>query len=132
MFVRKPNNIVSKVIDLTTDTNTKKASHTWMAEDSTRQATFGSTSRETFEQRRQIDRERKTVARYGDSRLAHSATQARGDLTKAANREREVIRKRFDKTKDKDPTISNPLPPQVADFSTPKDSSFYPEFRPKL
>jgi hypothetical protein len=132
MFIRKPRNIVSKVIDLTTKTSTTDASHTWMAEDPKRRATFGSTSRETFEQRRQIDRERKTVARYGDSRIAHSATQARGDLTRAAKRDRELVKSRFDKTKDKDPTVANPVPPQVADFSSPKDSSFYPEFRPKL
>ncbi len=132
MFTRKPRDIVSKVIKLTTDTSTKNASHTWMAKDTSREGTFGSTSRETFDQRRQIDRERKTVARYNDSRIANSATHARGDLTRAANHEREVIRKRFDRTKDQDPTVTNPTPPQAADFSTPKDSSFYPEFRPKL
>lgn len=132
MFTRKPRDIVSKVINLTTDTNTKNASHTWMAKDDSRQATFGSTSRETFEQRRQIDRERKTVSRYNDSRLANSATQVRGDLSRAANHEREAIRKRFDKTVDNHPTIVNPTPPQPLGPSGSDESSFYPEFRPKL
>lgn len=132
MFIRKPRDIVSKVIDLTTDTNTKNASHTWMAKDDSREATFGSTSRETFAQRRQIDRERKTVSRYNDSRIANSASQARGDISRAANHEREVIRKRFDRTVDNNPTIVNPTPPQPPGLSGTNQSSFYPEFRPKL
>lgn len=132
MFIRKPKGIVSKVIDLTTNTNTANSSHTWMAEDNSRQATFGSTSRETFEQRRQIDRERKTVARYGDSRIAHSATQARGDISRAANRSRETIKKRFDQTQDQGSVITNPTPPQPDGLSGPGQSAFYPEFRPKL
>lgn len=132
MFSRKPKNIISKVIGLTTNTNTKEASHTWMSEDKTRQARFGSTSRETFEQRRQIDRERKTVSRYSDSRIGTSAARARGDITKAANREREKIRNRLDGDRANPESISNPLPPQPPASPTAPDRSFYPEFRPKL
>lgn len=132
MFSRKPKNIISKVIGLTTNTNAKEASHTWMGEDKTRQARFGSTSRETFEQRRQIDRERKVVSRYSDSRIGTSATRARGDITKAANRERKKIRDRFDDNQSNSKYISNPLPPQPPAAPAEPDRSFYPEFRPKL
>ncbi len=109
MFSRKPKSIVNQVIKLTTNLDAKQASHTWMDQDSGRQARFGSTSRETFAQRRQIDRERKTIARYNDSRIATSATRARGDLARAANRDRENI-----------------------GFSDNIETSFRPDFRPKL
>lgn len=132
MFSRKPKSIISKVIGLTTNTNAKEASHTWMGDDKTRQARFGSASRETFEQRRQIDRERKTVSRYSDSRIGTSSTRARGDIAKAANREREKIRDRFDGDQANSSNISNPLPPQPSAAPPVSDRSFYPEFRPKL
>ncbi|MDO8335768.1 MAG: hypothetical protein Q7T74_03240 [Candidatus Saccharibacteria bacterium] len=132
MFSRKPKNIVSQVIKLTTDLDAKQASHTWMDKDETRQARFGSTSRETFRERRQIDRERKTIARYSDSRIGTSATRARGDLARAANREREKINNRFE-TQNKDkPIIVNPIPPQPEGFSGNVETSFQPDFRPKL
>lgn len=132
MFSRKPKSIVSQVINLTTGMDAKQASHTWMDKDETRQARFGSTSRETFEQRRQADRERKTIARFSDSRIGTSATQARGDISRAANRERQGIRKRFDKPESGMSTISNPIPPQPESFSGGIESSFYPDLRPKL
>jgi len=132
MFNRKPKSIVSQVINLTTGMDAQEASHTWMDQDETRQARFGSTSRETFAQRRQADRERKTISRYNDSRIATSATSARGDIYRAANSERENIRKRFDTQGSKKPIILNPTPPQPEGFSGNTESSFRPDFRPKL
>lgn len=128
MFSRKPKNIVSKVIDLTTGMDAKEASHTWMSADKTRQVKFGSTSRETFEERRQIDRDRKSVARYNDSHIASVATIVRGDITRAASLERSKIRKRFSADKPDSTQVSQPIAP-----TPPQDGpSFYPDFRPKL
>ncbi len=132
MYTRKPKNIVSKVIDLTTGLNAKEASHTWMGEDKTRSARFGSTSRETFMQRRQIDRKRSTVGRYSDSSIAHSSTAARGDLSRAAQTERRKINERFDSSTENIQNISNPIPPQAANPPASSNTPYYPEIRPKL
>ena len=132
MFSRKPKNIVSKVINLTSGMDAKQASHTWMDKDETRQARFGSTSRETFAQRRQADRERKTISRLSDSRMGTSDTRTRVDRSRSLNQERENIRKRFDKPEDGTSTISNPMPPQPESFSGGIESTFYPDLRPKL
>lgn len=134
MYTRKPKSIVSKVIDLTTGLQSREAAHTWMAGDTTRSARFGSTSRETFSERRQIDRTRSTVGRYNDSSIAHNATAARGDLTKAARLQREKINQRFgdDTTDVGDNTISNPIPPQASPQIQDTNSTFYPDFRSKL
>ena len=133
MYTRKPKNIVSKVIDLTTGLQAKEASHTWMSEDKTRSARFGSSSRETFSQRRQIDRTRGTVGRYADSSIATASTAARGDLTRAAQSEREKINQRFANPEDTADTISNPIPPQAMPSTPPvTNTPFYPEFRSKL
>ncbi len=132
MYTRKPKNIVSKVIDLTTGLQAKEASHTWMSEDKTRTARFGSTTRETFTQRRQIDRDRSTVSRYADSSIAHSSTAARGDLTRAARSERQKINQRFSSSEEGEREISNPLPPQLPSTPSSTNTPFYPEFRSKL
>lgn len=132
MYTRKPKNIVSKVIDLTTGLQAKEASHTWMGEDKTRAARFGSTSRETFAQRRQADRDRATIGRYSDSSIANSSTAVRGDLSRAARSQREKINQRFDRPEEPTQDISNPLPPQTPSSPAPSNTPFYPEFRPKL
>ncbi|OGL33421.1 hypothetical protein A3F64_02880 [Candidatus Saccharibacteria bacterium RIFCSPHIGHO2_12_FULL_42_8] len=132
MYTRKPKNIVSKVIDLTTGLQAKEASHTWMGEDKTRTARFGSTSRETFAQRRQTDRSRMTVGRYSDSSIANGSTAARGDLSRAARSQREKINQRFTSPDETTKDISNPLPPQEPSSPAPTNTPFYPEFRPKL
>lgn len=134
MYSRKPKNIVSKVIDLTTGLQSREASHTWMAGDTTRSARFGSTSRETFSERRQVDRTRSTVGRYNDSSIAHSATAARGDLTKAARLQRDKVNQRFASNDGDtvDNAISNPIPPQASAPAPSMDSTFYPDFRSKL
>lgn len=131
MFSPKPKNIVSKVIDLTTGLKTDQAAHTWMSEDKTRAARFGSTSRVTFQERQQADRDRHSVGRYADSRVASVATMARGDISRAAKTERDKIRQRFDTEQNNAAPISNPIPPQSIDPSSPEKSSFYPDFRPK-
>lgn len=131
MFTRKPKNIVSKVIDLTTGLKADQAAHTWMSEDNTRTARFGSTSEVTFQQRQQAQRNRHTVGRYADSRVASVAVAARGDISRAARTERDKIRQRFDTEQSETATISNPLPPQPIDPVSPEKSSFYPDFRPK-
>ena len=130
MFTRKPKNIVSKVIDLTNPTSAQQASHTWMREDTTRSARFGSTSRETFSQRRQIDKERSVVSRYADSKIASSAITGRGDISRAARSERNerVLQNGVEGTTTQ---ISNPIPPAMQNTPTP-DNAFYPDFRPKL
>ncbi len=132
MYTRKPKNIVSKVIDLTSGLQAQEAAHTWMSEDKTRTARFGSSSRETFIQRRQIDRDRSTVSRYADSSIAHSSTAARGDLTRAARSERQKINQRFSPNEGSSGEISNPLPPQQPSASSSTNTPFYPEFRSKL
>lgn len=133
MFTRKPKNIVSKVIDLTTGLKSDQASHTWMSEDKTRTARFGSTSEVTFQERQQANRSRHTIGRYADSRVASVATRARGDISRAARTERDKIKQRFDTEQNDTAPISNPVPPQSIDPVSPvESSSFYPNFHPKL
>lgn len=123
MFTRKPKNIVRDVMDLTNSTSAQETSHTWMSGNEDRVARFGSTSRETFQDRRQVDRERKIISRYADSRIATSATSARGDLTRASRNERES-----EVLKEEVPTL-----PQSASMPTPPpERNFYPDFRPRL
>lgn len=132
MFTRKPKNIVSKVIDLTTGLKSDQAAHTWMSEDNTRTARFGSTSRVTFQQRQQAEKSRHTIGRYEDSRVASVASQARGDISRAARTERDKIRQRFDTEQSEATSISNPAPPQLVDPPSPAKLPFYPDFHPKL
>lgn len=132
MFSRKPRNIVRHVIDLTSDISAKSASHTWMSEDQTRSARFGSSSRTTFSDRRQADAGRQTIGRYTDSKIASVSEAARGDISRAAKRETDKRNQRFEKTPERFADISNPLPPQISPPAPTNSQSFYPDFRSKL
>lgn len=86
----------------------QNASHTWMAGDSSRQARFGSTSKQGFDARRHIDRQRSQVGAYANSEIVHQSTSIRGEIVNNTRKRLEAREKRFGVNQD-DEKRSKPI-----------------------
>lgn len=98
MYTRPPKDLTKFVVDM----SSKDASHTWMSEDSSRQARFGSTSGQSFDSRRQIDRQRSQVGAYANSELFSQPLSMRGEIVNNTRKRLEDRERRFGQNQDKE------------------------------
>ena len=152
MYTPPPKDLTKFVISM----SSQQAAHTWMAEDTSRNARFGSSSDQNFAERRHIDQNRTQVAAYANSSIAHTATSIRGEIADITHKRLEERQRRFgpesdeklarfspkanerwQKYKAHGGRSSQPLTPldraqqRESSASTPP-VTFYPEHGPKL
>lgn len=124
--MKSSDSVIKRVIELTSGLNAREASHTWMDGSKNRSAQFGSTSNTTFQSRREVDKDRRHISRYADSKIVSESRTSPRPL-KAKPRE---------KTPQTD--SRKPIPGRNVDLAktptvdTTNSRPFYPDFRPKL
>lgn len=143
MYTRPPKDLTKFVVDM----SSKDASHTWMSEDGSRQARFGSASTQGFDARRQIDQQRSQVGAYANSEIVHQSSSMRSEIVNNTRKRLEDRERRFGQSQDnekrskpildrsnKDNRLgggmqSNRQQPKVN--ALPQTRQFYPDFGPR-